>query len=390
DGVDQAALPLLAATLTRDPVLFSGVAVALRLPWLLFALQAGAIADRVDRKRLMAGANLVRFGLMGVIGLAVLGGWASIWLLYAVGFALGIAETLFDNAAQAIMPALVHRERLETANGRLQAAEITANQFAGPPLGGALFAALAAAPFLLDAGTFLVSALLIATIAGSFRPARAGPTPQARRRLRHDIAEGLRWLWNHRLLRTLALMLGLVNGTAVVWGAIFPLFALEVLGLSEVGYGVLLTATAAGSVLASLVAGRIVPMIGRGPALIASVMIFGGATIAMGLSSNPLVVGALEAALGFAVVTWNIITVSLRQSIIPQEILGRVNSVYRFVGWGSIPVGALLGGVLADAFGLRAPFIIAGAAQLVALVAILPVVNSRNIEAARTAPPAAD
>ncbi|MGH3443093.1 MAG: MFS transporter [Nitriliruptorales bacterium] len=389
DGIDGAALPLLAAYLTRDPLLFAGVAVAGRLPWLLFSLQAGAIADRVDRKRLMATVNVIRFGLMGALGLAVLGDWATIWLLYLVAFGLGVAETLFDNAAQALMPALVRKAQLERANGRLYGAEIVTNQFAGPPLGGLLFAVAMSLPILLDAGTFLVSGLLIFAISGSYvargATAPGATAPGPRRRMRQEIGEGLRWLWNHRVLRALALMLGLANMMGMVVFSVFALFALDVVGVSEVGFGLLLTATAVGSFASSLVAGRVADRIGRGPALMWSVVGFSLPMIVQGAFPNVVVVAAMGVVFGFFVVLWNIITVSLRQSIIPDELLGRVNSVYRFFGWGSIPIGGLLGGLLAQAFGLRAPFFVAGAVTLLALVVFLPVVNTRTIEEARAA-----
>ncbi|MBW3618873.1 MAG: MFS transporter [Actinobacteria bacterium] len=412
DGIDAAALPLLAAALTRDPALFAGVAVAGRLPWLVFALQAGAIADRVDRRRLMATANVVRFGLMGVLGLAILGDWASIWLLYVVAFCLGIAETLFDNAAQAIMPSVVVRPQLERANGRLYAGEMVANQFLGPPLGGFLFAVAAAVPILLDAGTFLVAAGLIAWMTGSYasrRPAAASagpgvvadPDPTApardddvapgasvpRRRMRTEIAEGLRWLWGHRLLRTLAILLGFMNGLSMMFFATFALFATDpdILGLGEIGFGFLLTAGAAGSVLASLVAGRIVERFGRGPVLWSTLLGSVAIPIATGASSDAFVVGALSAGFGFTAVIWNVVTVSLRQTIIPDDLLGRVNSVYRFVGWGSMPVGAFLGGVIASQFGLRAPWFVAGTVMALALVPAVRVISSRTIEEARAA-----
>ena len=384
DGLDSAALPLLTALLTRDPLLFAGVAIANKLPWLLFSLQAGAIADRADRKRLMGTVNLVRFVLMATLGVAVLGEWATIWMLYVVAFALGVGETLFDNAAQAFMPALVRRDQLEKANGRLFAAEIVNNQFVGPPLGGFLFGIAAALPILLDAGTYAISAALILAIPGTYAAQRA-TQPGVRRRMRSEIAEGLRWLWSHRLLRALGLMLGVLNGMASAGFAIFALFALEILGVSEFGFGVLLTMTAAGSVLASLVAERVVDRFGRAAALIASVVIFGATSLGIGLTSSAIVVGALSAMAGFGTVIWNIITVSLRQTIIPDELLGRVNSVYRFLGWGSMPLGALLGGGLATVFGLRAPFLVGGAVMLVALVPLLRVVNRRTIEEARAA-----
>jgi MFS family permease len=389
DGIDATALPLLAAVLTRDPVQFAGVAVAARLPWLLFALQAGAIADRVDRRRLMAGVNLVRGAMMGLLAFTVVTDRASIYLLYVVAFGLGIAETLFDNAAQAIMPSVVtDRDALERANGRLFGGEIVANQFVGPPLGGILFAATMALPILVDAVTFLVSALLIAALTGTYRsaaPPSGAPAPRVP--MRTQIAEGLRWLWQHRLLRTLAILLGLMNGTMAMAMAVFALFATDpnILGLNEVGFGFLLTAGAVGSVLGSVVAGRLVTRLGRARALWITLIASSALPIAQGLTSSALVVAAVAALIGFSAVVWNVITVSLRQTIIPDELLGRVNSVYRFLGWGSMPIGALAGGVIAGAFGLRAPFVVGGAVMLLALIPASRFVTARAIDDARAA-----
>lgn len=385
DGLDSAALPLLAALLTRDPLLFAGVAVANKLPWLLFALQAGAIADRVDRKRLMGMVNIVRFAIMALLAVAVIGGWATIWILYLVAFALGVGETLFDNAAQAFMPALVRRDQLETANGRLFAVEIVNNQFVGPPMGGLLFGIAAALPIMIDAGTYAVSAVLILTIPGAYAAKRASSATAVKARMRTEITEGLRWLWGHRLLRALALMLGLLNGMGAAVFAIFALFALEILGLSEFGFGVLLTTFAVGSVVGSLAAGRITRRLGRATALYGSVIIFGVSLLVQGTTSSAIVVGAMAALSGVGTVVWNVITVSLRQAIIPDELLGRVNSVYRFLGWGAMPLGAVLGGVIASLYGLRAPFIVAGTAQLLALPLLARAVTRTAIEAARAA-----
>lgn len=385
DGIDATALPLVAATLTRDPLLFSGLAVAMRLPWLLFALQAGALADRLDRKRLMGYVNLVRAVLVAGLATAVLLDAASIWLLYTIGFALGMAETLFDNASQAILPALVPRTALERANGRLFAAEITANQFVGPPLGGLLFAVAAALPIFVDAGTFLVSGLLVLSISGVYVAAR--PQDRPRPPMRTEIAEGVRWLWNHRVLRALGLMLGLSNMLGMMIFAIFPLFVLEVVGLGPVGLGVLFAVNAVGSVIGSLLAGRIVNRFGRARTLIAAAVVFAVAPVAQGATSSAVVVGASGALFSFGAIVWNVITVSLRQTIIPDGLLGRVNAVYRFLGWGAMPIGSLLGGLLAASFGLRAPFFVAGAIQLLALAPFLRAVNTRTLETARTAAP---
>ncbi|MCO8127178.1 MFS transporter [Acidimicrobiia bacterium EGI L10123] len=383
------ALPLLAETLTRQPLLFAGVTVANRLPWLLFSLHAGAIADRVDRRRLMATVNALRALLVAALAAAVLTDVASIWLLYAIGFGLGVAETLFDNASQAFLPALVERDDLERANGRLMAGEIVTNQFLGPPLGGFLFGLGAAVPILLDAGTFAISAGLIASLGGLVATRRPARDPDvARPRMRTDIAEGLRWLRNHRLLRGLAVLLGAMNFTSTMLFAVFPLYAVgeeSALGLSGFGFGVLLTTTAAGSTIGSLLSARLVTRFGRGPMLWSTLVASVAVPIVIAATSNALVVGAAFAVFGLAVILWNVITVSLRQTIIPDRLLGRVNSVYRFLGWGSMPLGSLAGGAAAALWGVRTTFVLSGLLMAVPIVVFARVVRTSEIDAARAA-----
>ena len=384
DGIDAAALPLLAATLTRDPRLVAGMAVAFTLPWLLFALPAGAIVDRLDRRKVMYRVNIVRAALVGVIALSVVTDTASIWLLYVIAFSLGTCETLFDNAAQSIMPSIVETHQLERANGRLYAGEVVTNVFVGPPIGGILFAVAASVPFWLDGASFLIAALLVATIAGSFRPAGAKVAGE-KRSLRSDIAEGVRWLRNHRLLRTLALVLGALNFASWLGMATAVLFAQEILGLDEAGFGLLLAGMAVGSVLGGLFGARIAAALGPGRALIVTIAAERACGAAVGLMSNAVAVAVLFWFSGIFSVVWNVITVSLRQQIIPDHLLGRVNSVYRFLGWGSMPLGALAGGWLAEVFGLRAPWLIGGAVVAVALVAALPRITTSAIEEAKAA-----
>jgi len=403
DGIDATALPLLAAALTEDPALFAGVAMASRLPWLLFALQAGALADRLDRRRLMVTVNVVRTLLLGILGATVLLDAATIWLLYGVSFSLGTAEVLFDTSAQAFLPRVVRRDQLERANGLQMGAETVANQFVGPPLGGLLFAAAASLPILLDAGTFLVAAGLLALVSASagraaVRPGTPGPTDAApgadpdavvedggsSRTVRQDVTEGLQWLRGNVLLRSLAVLLGLMNGGFMMFGAVFALFALQVLGLDALTFGLLLTATAAGSVVASLTAGRIVATFGRGPTLWFTLLAAAVLPSIQGATSNAWVVAAASVVFGAAAVLWNVITVSLRQAIIPDHLLGRVNAVYRFLGWGSMPVGAFLGGQLASSFGLRAPFFAASAVMVLGILVLGRHITGPAIEAVRT------
>ncbi len=383
DGVTLIAGPLLAATLTRDPVLVAGLAFAQRLPWLLFPLISGALVDRFDRRLTMGVVNLFRAALIGILGLALLGDLAGLTLMYAIFFLLGTAETLFDNAAQAILPVVVPRERLERANSRLFAAELVSNQFAGPPLGGFLFATAVSVPFLLDAGTFAAAAALVLAMRGRFRPEKPEGAP--RTTLRAEIGEGLRWLWGHRLLRVLAMMLGVSNAMYAATDAIWVLFVQDVLGLGSVGFGILVASGSAGGLIGSLTADRIIARLGPGWALHACILLTAAVFVVVALAENAFLVGAVFLLVGVNVVVWNVITVSFRQAVVPEQLFGRVNGVYRLIGWGGISIGALLGGFLARDFGLTAPFWVAAAVVAVMSLATLPIVNNRTVAEARVA-----
>jgi MFS family permease len=381
DGVRLVALPLLAATLTRDPVLVAMVTLAQGLPWLLFALVSGALVDRLDRRRVMWSVDLVRAAIAITLAITAALGVVTIWLLCVLAFLLGTAQTLFDNAAQAIMPMVVGRDRLEQANSKLFGAQVVTEEFVGPPLGALLFAAAVAAPFVLDASSFLIAALLVFTMPGSFRAAPAGGAP--RTRLRHEIAEGLRWLWHHRLLRTLALMLSVWMLVETATGSIFVLFALDTVHVSKTGYGVLFSAGALGSAIGSTLAPRIAVRFGEAPSMLAGVVVNALGLIVVAAFPHAVVVGVMGAVGGAAALVWNVITVSLRQTLIPDHLLGRVNSVYRFLGWGSMPIGAALGGVVAGVAGLRAPFFMAGGILLLLALAGSRVVNPATVARAR-------
>lgn len=381
DGITLVAGPLLAASLTRDPALVAGLTVAQQLPWLLFSLPSGALVDRLDRRLLMGTMDLFRTGVIGVMGLAVLGDWASLPLMYVVFFLLGTAETLFANASLAILPSVVPKESLEKANGRLFAAELVTNQFAGGPIGGALFAVAAAIPFLLDAGTFAASAALILALRGRFRVPRPEGSPSTG--LVGEITEGIGWLMRHRLLLVLAIMLGAGNLTFSATFSVLVLFAQDVLNLGSVGYGVLLTAGGVGGFFGSLLAERIGGWLGTGRALFSAVLLQGPTFAVIALSGNPFVVGAMVAVDGLTAFAWNVLTFALRQALIPDALLGRVTSVYRLIGVGSGAIGALIGGLLARELGLTAPFWFSAAVMAVVAFASLPFVNNRTVAEAR-------
>ncbi len=381
DGVRFVALPLLATTLTRDPVLISMVTLAQGVPWLLFALVSGALVDRMDRRRVMWTVDLARAAVAATLAITAGLGVVTIWLLCVLAFLLGTAQTLFDNAAQAIMPMVVARGRLEQANSKLFGAQVLTEEFVGPPLGAFLFAAAVAAPFVLDASSFLVAAVVVFSMPGSFRALRHEDAPPTR--LRHEIGEGLRWLWRHRLLRTLALMLSVWMLVETATASIFVLFALEAVHVSRTVYGILFSAGALGSAIGSVLAPRIASRFGDTRSLLAGVVVNGAGLIVVAAVPNPFVVGVMGAVGGAAGLVWNVITVSLRQTLIPDHLLGRVNSVYRFLGWGSMPIGAALGGGVAGLAGLRAPYFMAGGVLLLLAVAGSRVVNPPTVAAAR-------
>jgi MFS family permease len=384
DGVYAAALPLLAATLTSDPLAVSAVTFAQWLPWLLFGLLSGALLDRWDRRRVMWTVDLARFVVVGGLAVAVLAGVASIPLLMVAGFLLGTGQTLVDTAAVALLPAIVSRRpgRLERANGRLQGTQMVTDGLAGPPIGGALFAVAPWAAFAVDALSFAAGSALIASIRPD--PGAAAPA-EARVPLRAAIAEGLSWLRRHRLLRSLALMVAVTNLMAMATQAILVLFATRVLGLGSVGYGLLLAGVALGGVAGSLLAARVSRWLGPGTMMVGGFALAGLALVTTGLVSSPFLAGALLAVEALIIIMFNIVAGSLRQQLTPDHLLGRVISAFRLLGFGVVPLGALLGGVLASTFGLRAPFVVAGVVITASALAFAPVVSNRAIAAARDA-----
>lgn len=414
DGIGLVAYPWLASAVTRDPFLVSLILVAQRLPWLVFSLPAGVITDRFERRRIMVIANAARAVLTAAVAIIILGigdrlpgpdelegleaaldtDVAGYLVVLVATLLLGIAEVLYDNTAQTIMPSLVDDDQLEAANGRLWSTEQVMNTLAGPALGAALLAVVFALPFGVDAITFALSAFLISRL-----PRRSdrstgteAPVPE-RRSMREEIAEGFRWLWNHPFLRPLAITLGLLNALSTMASASFVLFAQEILRTEPIEFALVSTGAAAGGIIAGWVAASVSRRLGEGPTLWATLAVSGAANFAIGLVSNWPAVWALFGISMFFAVLWNVITVSLRQSIIPDLLLGRVNSVYRFFAWGMMPIGAVLGGLLVGlgeamdsrAFGLRLPWLVGGALHFVLLIWAAPRLTSARIDAARGA-----
>tara|TARA_R110002033_G_scaffold11863_5_gene36748 strand:+ start:598 stop:1851 length:1254 start_codon:yes stop_codon:yes gene_type:complete len=379
DGVSALAFPWLASLITRDPLLISLTAVAARLPWFLFTLPAGVWTDRIDRRSLMVRADLFRMVVtLGVVVMVLaapppVGSPAmAIAALCAVAFLLGSAEVLRDNAAQTVLPAVVAREDLESANGQMWSIETIAGHFIGPPLAGVLIALALPVPFGFDALTFALAAALVWLMVV---PVRVAP---ARRSFRVELVEGLRWIWAHVLIWRLAIMLGVINACFMASVTMLVLFSQDLLGLGSVGYGLLLTAEAFGGVTGGIVAPRLARWLGGTVSLRIALAAMAVSLALTGAATAPWIVALALFTESAAGMLWNVVTVSLRQRTIPDDLLGRVNSVYRFFGWGMMPLGALAGGILVTWLepgsgreaALRAPYFVGAA-----IIAILGVIG---------------
>ena len=380
DGIRVTALPLLAAALTTDPLAVAAVTAAVWAPWLVLGPIGGVVVDRVDRRRLMVAGQFMRTAVMVGLGWAALAGLDRLWLLVVVAFLIGVGEVFVDSAFQAMLPQLVPEAELDRANGRLTAAQLVGNELVGPPVGGALFALARSIPFFGDAASFAASGLLLGSIPGRFAPdeeARAASSAWA------DLKEGLAWLFRHEVMRSMAIALGVTNLGFMAFGGIYVLFAEQVLRVGPLGFGLLFSSTAAGGLLGSLMAGRVTARIGRGSAVVAGLASMGAGMAAVGLMSNAFAAGALLFLVGVAVGVTNVAGVTLRQVLTPNRLLGRVVSSFRMIGFGMIPAGAALGGWLARASGLRAPFLLGGGLCVATALVLRTRVNERSIAAAR-------
>jgi len=267
---------------------------------------------------------------------------------------------------------LVEDSRIESANSWTLSSQTVMSTLLGAPIGGALYALGRAVPLVIDAASFVLSAVLIAMVAGSFR-ARSAEDPHSS--IRRDIADGLRWLLAHRLLRVMALLLAVLNATFAAAEAVLVLYALEVLHLGTVGYGLLLTLVALGGLAGTVLAPGLLRRLGLRAMMVGVGLVQGVLLVGVGLSSSRVMVVVAMLLLGVTSMVWNVVTISLRQRIVPARLLGRVTSSYRVIGLGAMPVGALLAGVLARTYGLHAPYLIAGVVLLLAAAGCLPFIT---------------
>ena len=369
DGMVVAAAPLLAISLTDDSRLIASISFAAMLPWLILSLPAGVYLDRHDRQKIMFRANLVRGLIFALIALGAATGSINIYLLIVATALAGVCELFFDMSSQAILPAIVKPESLEVANSRLYISQIISNGFIGLPFGAWIFVIAIGAPFGINSIALILAALLIQSI----RIKSAPKVESSTNSFGTDLKQGLTWLWKHDLLRTLAIMLGIANMCGMFAQAVFVKFARDELGLGARGFGILLAAISVGSIVGGLIGQRVSKKLGATAAIILSYIVFAISDVIPGVFPRIWAVALSGIVMAIAGTTWNVITVSMRQRLIPAELFGRVNSVYRFIGTGSTAFGALIGGQIAYSFGLRATYLASGIVLLVALITLGPV-----------------
>ncbi|MFB7844866.1 MFS transporter [Microbacterium sp. NPDC056052] len=391
DGVALAAAPLLIASMTSSPILVAAGAILQFLPWLVFGLHAGAIADRFDRRRLVMVANAARGLVLLALCAFLVTGVANIWIVLAAAFLYGTAEVFVDTAGSTLLPMLLKPADLGLGNARLQAGFLVANQFAGPPLGAFLFAAGHAWPFLLEAVCVGLAVVLISRIARTPVPPRAAsgsgteataPVPGAAK-VHTDIAEGLRWLWRNPPVRMLVLIILLFNVTwAAPWG-VLVLYATEHLHMGAVGYGMLTTASAAGGLLATVSFGWLERHVSFAAMMRVCLSLEVVMHLAFALTAQGWIALLIMVVFGFYAFVWGTISTTVRQRLVPHELQGRVSSVNSVGVFGGMVIGQALGGVIAQAWGLTAPwwFAFAGAALTLLFVwrPISQIVSARPV-----------
>ena len=360
-GLATIAAPLFVAAHTRSPLIVSATFGVAWLPWLLFALPGGVLVDRVDRRRLMVTIDWARVAAMGVLATALLAGSSSIALLDVVLFVINAGEVVFRSASQAMVSSVVPRAQLERANGWLVGGTTMMQQMIAGPLGGFLFVLAACVPFFVNAGTYAASAVLVGLVAGTYRASsRTGADgdrgARQQRSVRAELAEGFRWLAHQRVLRTMTVLIGLLNLTLTAATAVLVLLVKERLHLGAVGYGTLFTCEAAGGLLGSACGDWLIRRVTATWTIRVGLLIEAGLHLTLATSRSAYFVGFMLFAFGVHGALWTIVGSSLRQRLTPPEMLGRVASTSLFIAAGGNCLGAVLGGVIAAKFGITAPY----------------------------------
>jgi MFS family permease len=364
DGIALAAGPLLIASQTNDPFLVAMAYFVQVTPPLLFSLWAGAAADRLNRRTIAIVLNVARAVVLGFLAATIVTGSVNIALVLGSLFLLSTAETFADIAEGSLLPRIVPREHLTTANARMSGAFLGVNQLIAPPIGAFLFVAGAAIPFAADAVCFVLGALLISRLArdvGAHRrdDAPAGnvgnPAPQAQGVMR-DIAEGVRWLAAHPAMRTLVITIVAFNVTYGAAWSVLVLYVRDQLGMGEIGYGIITAAAAVGGIVGTVAYGALTRRFSLSDLMRAGLLIETATHLTLAVTSSPPVAMVIFFLFGAHAFVWGTTATTIRQRAVPDELYGRVSGVYRVGIFGGLVAGAPIGGFLAREYGITAPF----------------------------------
>lgn len=365
DGLGRTAVPLIATTLTRDPLAIAALGAIAFLPWLIFGLPAGMIVDRFDRRWIMAIANTLRGATALVLAILTVSGMLTIWSLLVGALVFGLGETLFDNATNAVIPALVEPRALDRANGFVQAAQITIDSFIAQPIAGVLFAVSMAVPLWTGAAGYVIPVIL-----ALFLPLTAArPLRRARSEVdatvppRSAAREAISYLWRHRYLRAMVLFTSVLGCAFSFAQAPTILYFLDVMKVQPAAIGFVTAGVGLGALGGSLVASALVTRFGRGAVMLFANIAAGLCLIAVAVAPEVITAVIAYAGMAFAVSLWNVPWGALRQTIVPNDIFGRVLGIIRSFTWGLFPFATLLGGFVAR-YDLRLPYLIAAVVTL--------------------------
>lgn len=372
DGLLRTAAPLLAISLTNDPVKISLIAAIVMLPWLFFAIPVGAIVDRVDRRKAIALANAIRFLIAATVAVVVANEVMTIELLYLGAFIIGVCEVVSDTAAQAMVPQLLDETQYESGNSRLQMSETVVSQFVGSPTSGFLYAVAIFLPFVATSLGFLVAAVLILFVPIQFQTdlrRNLGEATTAREKFWPSLLFGLKYLYSNKQLFRLVVATTAIGFAFSASNSVVALYMVKDLGLAPTYFGVVLTIQGIGALLGAATATFWTKRYERSSVMAISMVLTGITVILTGLSPNIFVFTAIATATGYLISIWNILLMSTYQTIIPNELYGRIHGARRTLVWGLMPLGSIFGGFVAR-LGLNVPFLVGGT-----LATILAVLN---------------
>lgn len=374
DGLAMTAFPLLAISLTKDPVLISITGALVMLPWLLFAVPIGAIVDSVNRKYIVAGANAMRSLIAAVLSITIIFEVINIYWLFVIIFVVGICEVFADTASQTVLPAVVEKEKLEVANSRMEMTHTIIQGFVGAPIGGLIYVVAISAPFIANSVGFFFAAVISLTIPLHFVKAERESGKTGFPALREDMKIGISFLWGHKELRRLVLTTSAIGIGFSFATSTQILFAVDLMKLDPKFFGLVMSAMAGFSLIGAFFAPKSAKKYGRGRVLRFAMITSTAVTFATAFSPNLWFYLTFALIGAFSIVHWNIVLMATYQRLIPQEIYGRVHGARRTLVWGSMPIASLLGGFVAK-LNLRLPFVIGGAVAL-----LLALLSSRFIK----------